>query len=106
MATITLPTEINELFETSAPTRVEGTDRFEIVLDVASDGADETPEEFGALFGLDVKVLEQNGPGGGWPVVQFTGSAIEIAALMVHYSNADAIRVNELVEVTRRVREL
>lgn len=41
---------------------------------------------YGARFGIDqVEVITENGPAGGWPVVQFTGTDASIAQLCAAY---------------------
>lgn len=105
MATIALPDEINDMIMASEPARNETTGLYEIVLDVASDENNETPAEFGALFGLTTKVLNESGPSG-WPEVEFSGTPMEIAAMLVEYNGLRSIRIAELIEVAQRIRKL
>lgn len=102
---VALPEEIVDTFMASEPVRNDDTGLYEIVLDVAVDENNETPAEFGALFGLTTKVLNERGPSG-WPEVEFSGTAMEIAAMLVEYNGLRSIRIAELIEVARRIRML
>lgn len=102
---IALPTEIIDTFTASEPARNETTGLYEIVLDVAADENAESPAEFGALFGLSTRVIQGSGPSG-WPEVEYTGTAMEIAAMLVEYNGLRSIRIAELIEIARRIRTL
>lgn len=69
--------------------------RYSIALDLAHD--EPTVEQAITMtiadleFGADIagEVLEEHGPGGGWPLVRFTGSRDAIRELIVDYTCGD-----------------
>lgn len=103
MATAALPDEINDILEVSPP-RAVADGKFEIVLDVVTEN--ESIEAFATRFKLDSVVIDPSGPGGGWPVVQFTGEAENLARMLAEYNGLDSIGAAELIETERRIREL
>lgn len=101
MATITFPADLEAAFESFPPAPVEN-GKFELVLDVVND--EMSVEAYGDLFGMSAEVLDPNGPGGGWPVVRYVGSAAEIAAMLLCYTGTDGIDSDLLIATIERVR--
>ena len=49
------------------------------------------------LESITYRVVEPNGPGGGWPVVRFAGSEGDIRSLVARYSPDDDEHARELL---------
>lgn len=101
MAIVTLPRDLTDILEASPPYAVaEG--KYEIVLDVVTEN--ESIEAFATRFSLDSDVIDPAGPGGGWPVVQFAGTAENLALMLIEYVGVMNYRAGEFDEAVRQIR--
>lgn len=72
-----------------------------ITLDVAFDNEEEFPEfleEIRKNFELEVTIVNENGPAGGWPEIKFEGTKENLTRFMrEHYSSGDKESDDDLI---------
>lgn len=51
---------------------------------------DESPLGFAKRYGLEVELLQEESPGGGWPLYAFTGTIYDLRRMCRDYAGDDA----------------
>lgn len=75
--------------------------QLDTVVDVNGDGDEHTIgmaawRDVVASYGVTMNVVDEHGPGGGWPVIDYTGSVDNVGALLYEHFDMTIDEASEL----------
>lgn len=96
---------LNVMTEAYGELRNDMDDLITIELDVAYDKDISEVGEFAQEHGVEYKIIEEHGPGGGWPVVQFTGNKENMKNLVLAYADGDIGMLDDFIDCSYNPKE-